>query len=631
MAGKQMIRDLVLAAAVVAVIGQGAWGATVTWTSPTTGGSWEATPSPWSSGYPLAGDTAALGDVISGTRVVTVDAAETINQLSMTQTTAGAVNTLQLNNSLTLGSTPFALTPTAGVNSLVLDLNGQSLTSTTSDNNTVNLGGTVNMGAASVLTMLNTNGQGNMRVANAGNLSMDGSLMVWQWDALGNNNGTRNFSNTGDWTLQNAASISFISTVGRPIGGFGNMATNSNAGTFNILSNSAVASAGFTNTGTLQMGEGAALGGTAVTSFNGVWLANNGGTVNVTGNARFGDATGSQNVSTAILTNGASGNGANFNIGDGSNALTLTFQGTNVAWVNNAGNTTTVASGAALKMIALANADGNNYVAHSTQMTNAGILGLAGKIQFQPNHVGSPVTFSNNSLTNTGIVKVTGASAVIERLAGPRSGFYLVADATTGGNNTILHNNAGGVLQGASASDTLTYTNSTGSPLMKALAIKNAGGTIAPGNGTGGTALSSVGALRFTNANINFDATSGGLLAMDLGGNSASGNFDTLTLDAGAGVTGVGAFNLAGGTLAVLDITTVDGYIPTGGTYVLANYLSQTGTFGTLKLNGQATADYTVDYGVSALSITFVPEPATAGLLAGAVSLFSLSRRRRRA
>jgi hypothetical protein len=114
------------------------------------GGSWENTANWTGDAKPSSADAARLLDVTVGTRAVTVDGAEQITQLVMLQSTPAGTNLLQLNAPFTLsGTTPLALTASAGRSNLVLDLNGQTLT--VSNNGCyVKLNGTVAMGPGSL-------------------------------------------------------------------------------------------------------------------------------------------------------------------------------------------------------------------------------------------------------------------------------------------------------------------------------------------------------------------------------------------------------------------------------------------------------------------------------------------------
>ncbi len=89
-------------------------------------GSWQ-TLANWSSDTkPASGEIAALGDVTSGTRVVTNQAAETIYSLTMTQNSVAGTNTLLLNANLALNNPGGVVSQTlgAGVDNMVVNLNG---------------------------------------------------------------------------------------------------------------------------------------------------------------------------------------------------------------------------------------------------------------------------------------------------------------------------------------------------------------------------------------------------------------------------------------------------------------------------------------------------------------------------
>jgi len=103
---------------------------------------------------PGTSDVAELLNVSSGTRTVTLQDATTVQNLTMTQTTSGAVNELTLNAGLTLSNkTAFSMTQAPGEpESLVVNLNGNRITlshGTNDFNTTTNtLPGTWNFNAA---------------------------------------------------------------------------------------------------------------------------------------------------------------------------------------------------------------------------------------------------------------------------------------------------------------------------------------------------------------------------------------------------------------------------------------------------------------------------------------------------
>lgn len=80
----------------------------------------------WSGGTVPNGENATLGDVTSGTRTISITSAvPAITALAMSQTTAGATNVLSLGADLTInGTSPFAINPAAGTESVILNLVG---------------------------------------------------------------------------------------------------------------------------------------------------------------------------------------------------------------------------------------------------------------------------------------------------------------------------------------------------------------------------------------------------------------------------------------------------------------------------------------------------------------------------
>ncbi|NJL70286.1 MAG: PEP-CTERM sorting domain-containing protein [Candidatus Competibacteraceae bacterium] len=133
---------------------------------------------------PGTGDVAQLLDVTTGTRTVTLQNATTVQALTMTQTTSGAVNQLTLNAGLTLtNQTALSLTPAVGEpQSLVVNLNGQTITMSNSTNfgtTTHTLNGTWNFnGAGSSLIATGTGNQQthNFNVENTLNVSANATI-----------------------------------------------------------------------------------------------------------------------------------------------------------------------------------------------------------------------------------------------------------------------------------------------------------------------------------------------------------------------------------------------------------------------------------------------------------------------
>lgn len=234
------------------------------------------------------GENAALPNVSSGTRTVTMDASYTINQLQMTQTTVGATNKLLLNGTLfaytpTIGVPPLRLTPPAGgTNSLVLDLNGQTLVTSNYDY-CVELNGTVNMGPGSRLDMTLTGYQKWLTLTNLGVLAQNSStsslINVVNGAAYGR------WVNRGVWSLENNAAF-------RGVNGLARLPTLNgceNSGTLTVRDGSILTFDDLTSTGYLEAGTNSVLGNAGSTLTIG-----SGGTFAVNGtNAIVGDPSGS--------------------------------------------------------------------------------------------------------------------------------------------------------------------------------------------------------------------------------------------------------------------------------------------------------------------------------------------------
>jgi hypothetical protein len=132
--------------------------ANVTWDGngdPNAGGAWEDAAN-WDTGVPTSLDDARLLNVGSGTRSVVINAPQIINRLTLTQTTVGVVNQLDLLSDLTISgnSSPFAITATAGLSSVVVNIgSGRTLAATNAGSITSTLGGTLNLGANSTFSL----------------------------------------------------------------------------------------------------------------------------------------------------------------------------------------------------------------------------------------------------------------------------------------------------------------------------------------------------------------------------------------------------------------------------------------------------------------------------------------------
>jgi len=629
-------------------------------------GTWE-TGANWNpDGVPLSSDAVILDNVTSGTRTVTVSSGspQTVSSLTLTQTTVGAVNKLSVLDNLTISGAgnPLITTATAGSGSVVIDVAagktlqatrvGAALSTTyagtinllgtgsafklasSSSTATATVSGSITAAAGSVFRTTGTNATlthsgvssfgtgatitldytGSAIFNNSGTFTQDGAKFVYEWNATTGGNGTRNYNNTGTWTLKNGASVVIETTTGmQTTGGFGTLVGNTNAGTLNLESGSTLTSRSFTNTGTLNLGSTTSGTSDATVTLgaliNSDIILTNGsattaGTVNIRGNALFGRTTPSSSL-TAIFNNGAADStGSLLDIGDGTTAITFTIGNSNASLQNFSGNTVRIRSNATLLLASVQNTAVNG----NATFTNSGSFIQSGKLQFRSNQSGGTRIF-----TTSGSHKISGTGAVIESLANSNNG-----TATA-----IAYTNTG-LLGGSSAADKLTYTNTSGNVANGVLTMAVAGGQFAPGNGSNGSGATSVGSLGFENINLTFSGNS--TLTFDIGGTAGSGLFDSVVFTGNGGV-----FTLGGSE--TLDIRLVNGFSSVGGTYTLVDATSVMGTFGSLLFNGAAVGDaYTIIYGTDSISITFaaVPEPGTAALWLGMVAAGAVAVMRRK-
>ncbi|MGE9290166.1 MAG: beta strand repeat-containing protein [Puniceicoccales bacterium] len=638
-------------------------------------GTWE-TSSVWDpDGVPGTADDVTLGDVTTGTRVVTVSSGDPqeVASLTITQNTLGAVNTLTLEDNLTVvsnSSNPLLFSSTAGQDAIVLNVgagvqfsatrtvglltgdlsgsvnlgDGASFTmssgnddpeitfngSLTADPNSslilsgigayLTLKGDSYFGSGSTIQLTFTDHQGNAVLENSGDLIMDGAVLDFNWEAGSSNTGTRNIQNTGTMTFQNNASVVITSSTGRPVdGGFGVTVGSQNSGTFNVESGSSIASRTFFNTGTMNLG------------------SNTGGISDST--VLFGEGV----ASNIELHNGVTSSG-------GAGAATMNILGDTIIGNSTPNNGVTLFNGSASstgsvlnvgdgstnltltlqnRTASLTNYAGNtvNLTANSTVLlksllandtagavtfTNEGILNHEGTLQMQGNKSGQRLL----STTSTGTYRIQGVDAVLENnesTSGPTAA------------NIMLNYQNRGILSGASSSDRLTYVNSTSKTTYDVLAMYHIGGSITPGDGSNGAGVASVGSLELVNVDLSL--YSGAMMAFDIGGTVASGLFDSLTL------SGDGAA-LDLGTDSVLDLYFVNDFLPSiEETYTIALGAAVSGTFSSLLFNGGALdGEYEVNYTANSIEVTLaaVPEPTSFALLGGLLSLGLVLTGRRR-
>lgn len=270
--------------------------------------------------------------------------------------------------------------------------------------------------------------------------------------------------------------------------------------------------------------------------------------------------------------------------------------------------TTTLASGTELKLTT-DSANNTGFGSSGVLLTNTstGTLSQAGTIT--TNGRGSGGT---STLTNSGLWKVNGLSAVIQKTN------------RSGAANPTFVNSTSAVFTGTTSSDKIDY-NHLQTPGTD-LALTNSG-IIAPGNGSGGTGLTSVGRLTLVDFAITNSITTSSL-TFDIGGGS-SGQFDVLELQSSS-------MNLNNATLA---INLVNGFTPgaSGSWDILISDTpaSISGSFFSITVNGGVNTDYSFAYnsttGIGTLLYTAaIPEPAAQAAVAGAmIAVFACGRRRR--
>ncbi|MGE9290170.1 MAG: beta strand repeat-containing protein [Puniceicoccales bacterium] len=491
-----------------------------------------------------------------------------------------------------------------------------------------NVDGTLLANEGSEILLQFVGSQGNLDFINEGDFVMEGSTLNFDWAATANNSpgGRRGFDNLGTWTLRNGASIAFISSTGRPVdGGFNVGKQNQNSGTFSVESGSNVGFANFFNTGTMNLGSSVA-GASEATVFLGspentirTIDLNNGetsaglagaGFINILGDTYLGRSV-DYNSTTSLNNGTATSTGSQINVGDGTTPLTFSVANRNVYLTNYEGNEIRVRANSNLLLTStgLAGNFGNIY------LRNYGLLVHEGRIQIQSNLWGDRHFITGGE----GVYQVQGTDAVLDAMPGNDSGSNVKAI------EFIMF----GGMSGSSDSDKLTYVNSSGRSSDTYLAIDSRGGSITPGNGSGGAGVSSIGSFELVDVNVTLSVAS--MLVFDIGGTEESGLYDSLLLSLNTAGSG-GLLDL--GTDSVLDIQMVNGFLPgMSETYEIVSAEGITGTFGSLLYNGAALdGEYTVSYLADTIEITLnaVPEPSSFAVLLGCVAGgLCLGRRRR--
>lgn len=341
------------------------------------------------------------------------------------------------------------------------------------------------------------------------------------------------------------------------------------------------------------------------------------GTLNVTANGEIGRIATSQ-------ANGALNflDGSVLNISNSATLVSIAAgaiqSGRNHTLTNQ--GTLNIGAGSSLAHRMTSEANGQLRVQNSTggQVVQAGTLELRG---------GDSVT-SFVSVTNSAEWIVSGESARILRNS-----------FGTNSQMPSFTNDSAGLFRGAGASDILDYDRSGTVATDPLLTITN-NGTIAPGAGSQGSGLASIGNLILRDINVTMGSHANATVAMDIGG-TTSGQFDTLKLEQGlTDPIGAGSLMLDGN--GTLQLWKVNGFAPAGNfSITLINAGSVSGEFGTVKLDGDSFVaneldvgggmKYVLGYTADSVTLSYIPEPATAGLIGGSLVLLALRRRRARA
>jgi hypothetical protein len=181
--------------------------ANFTWASSTTGGNW-STPANWSSTttgtFPSwGGNIAYLNNVTSGTRTVVADnATNGCNGLVITQTTAGAVNLLDIQAGGFNISSPTTIGATAGTAEVLIDATSRSVTANLSSD-----GSTTTIGSGGVLALQSS---GTYTASYTGNLLVSGGLVT----ASGSN-----LAISGSTMEVSSGTVALASVTGTALGG----------------------------------------------------------------------------------------------------------------------------------------------------------------------------------------------------------------------------------------------------------------------------------------------------------------------------------------------------------------------------------------------------------------------------
>jgi hypothetical protein len=266
-----------------------------------------------------------------------------------------------------------------------------------------------------------------------------------------------------------------------------------------------------------------------------------------------------------------------------------------------------IAAGSTLAQLwtATANSGSRGNLAFENQAS--GVIAHSGAMVFRLQTSGP--TNALLSIRNYGLWRVSGTSASVKRLTTSQYGAHILVPTFT--------NAATGTLQGGGAADALEFDEEVADGTRR-MTIWN-DGRIAPGAGSQGGALASVGALRLRDIDLTLAGTNG-TVALDFGG-AGAGQYDRLILEAGAtDPTGAGTLDLSGG--GTLQLYKVNGYAPGSAFAVdLITAGSVSGVFAKVKLDSDVfTGDeltitnvgkYALNYTSAAVHLRFIAQRAS--------------------
>lgn len=379
-----------------------------------------------------------------------------------------------------------------------------------------------------------------------------------------------------------------------------------NGFTIDTVTNGAGITGGMNLAGTVNFN---AAGSSMIHSVGGHTVMNVFGKLVATSDGRIGRDNGTASTATDGSINFLAGSSLNISAGVFSVEMAGRRAQNRVLNLNNSGSIT-IATGATLAEVWTAGA--NSTHAASVTLTNqpAGVIVQGGTVSLRV-HYDAVTAFTPPpiNVNNNGVWVVSGTNAAIRRLTTSQDPSYVTVPAYTIGTT--------GTLKGSGANDILEFNEQVA--FANRMTIIN-NGIIAPGDGTGGPGLSSVGTL--TLRDINVTMGNGGSLNMDADDN-LDGDYDHLSFQLGAtDPAGAGTFDMstAGDTLSLF---TLDSFTPGSAFNVsLVTAGSVIGQFDNVTLDSVAfnanqlvvtEGTYTLSYTATSVDFGFtpVPEPST--------------------